>query len=185
MGSLKNSILISMPHMQDPYFARSVVLICDHTTEGAMGLIVNRPFEEPALKKLFVDVYKENSQLLEIVHTLYFGGPVMIERGIILHSTDYQSDHSVTVSDQFALTSHKQILEDISREKGPRYFKLMLGHAGWAGGQLEREIENGDWLLQSTTPEFIFTTPEERMWQTAARSLGVEVGDITGIGGQA
>ncbi|MFQ6614252.1 MAG: YqgE/AlgH family protein [Fidelibacterota bacterium] len=185
MGSLKNSILIAMPHLRDPYFARSVVLICDHTTEGAMGLIVNRPFEEPGLKKIFVDVYEENENLLEVVHKLYFGGPVMIERGIILHSGEYQSEHSIPISDQFAITNHKDILEAISLHRGPEKFKLMLGHAGWTGGQLEREIENGDWLLQTANPEHIFDQPEELLWQQAAKSFGIEISDLTGIGGQA
>ncbi|NOZ75580.1 MAG: YqgE/AlgH family protein [FCB group bacterium] len=185
MGSLKNSILIAMPHLRDPYFAKSVVLICDHTKEGAMGLIVNRPFEEPELKKLFVDVYEENTELLEVVHKLYFGGPVMIERGIILHSGEYQSEHSIRVSDLFAISSHKDILEAISKNKGPEKFKLVLGHAGWVGGQLEREIENGDWLLQTASPDYVFSQSEKLVWQQAARSFGIEVSDLMGIGGQA
>jgi putative transcriptional regulator len=185
MGSLKNSILIAMPHLQDPYFAKSVVYICDHSKDGAMGLIINRPFEEPGLKNLFVDVYSENADLLEVVHTLYFGGPVMIERGIILHTADYESEHSLAISDKIRLTSHKEILDAISQNRGPEKFKLMLGHAGWTGGQLEREIENGDWLMQTATPDFIFDQPEEFLWQLAARSFGIEVTDLSGIGGQA
>ncbi len=185
MGSLKNSLLIAMPHLQDPYFSRAVVLICDHSTEGAMGLIINRPFEEPGLKKLFVDVYKENRELLEVVQKLYFGGPVMIERGIILHSSDYESEHSIPVSDELSITSHKTILDAISEDRGPENFRLMLGHAGWTGGQLEREIENGDWLLQSAAPDFVFGQPEEFIWQQATRSFGIELSDLSGISGQA
>lgn len=185
MSSLKNHILISMPHMQDAYFAQSVILLAEHTEEGAMGLIVNRPFEEPDLKKLFVEVYQEGENFLKMVPQVYFGGPVMIERGIILHSAEYESEGTFRFSDDFALTSHKDILEDIAHSDGPEKFKLMLGHAGWDAGQLEREIENGDWLLQGTSSEFVFDYPVDNLWKSAAKSFGIDMSEMTGMGGQA
>lgn len=109
----------------------------------------------------------------------------MIERGIVLHSTDHTVTGSVNISDKIAMTSHKDILSDISKKKGPDSFKLFLGHSGWGSGQLEKEIERGDWLLQNTTPDFLFDVPEKYMWGQAARTLGVETNDSTGISGHA
>ena len=185
MSSLQNHILIAMPHMNDPFFGKGVVYICEHTKEGAMGLVINRPFMEPDLKKLFTDIYEDNENILQIVSKVHFGGPVMIERGIILHTTDHLVDTSVKISENIAMTSHRDILSDISKEKGPANYKLFLGHSGWGGGQLEKEIERGDWLLQDTTPDFIFDVPEKFMWGQAARTLGIQIGDSTGLSGHA
>lgn len=185
MGSLKNHILIAMPHLQDPYFGRSVVFIAEHTEEGAMGLIVNKPFEDPELKQLFTDVFEDKQSLLKVVPKVYFGGPVMIERGILLHSGNYNTEGTLSVTQDFGITSHKSILEDIADDKGPKQFKLMLGHAGWTSGQLEKEIEDGDWLLQETTIDFIFKTPSQAMWRLATGSFGVDVASTEGLGGLA
>ena len=185
MSSLQNHILIAMPHMVDPYFGKAVVYICEHTKDGAMGLVINRPFMEPDLKKLFTEIYEDNENILKIVPTVHFGGPIMIERGIVLHSTDHTVSESVKVSDTIAMTSHKDILSDISKKKGPASFKLFLGHSGWGSGQLEKEIERGDWLLQNTTPDFVFDVPEKYMWGQAARTLGVETSDFASLGGHA
>lgn len=185
MGSLKNHILIAMPHLQDPYFGQAVVFIAEHTKEGAMGLIVNKPFEDPELKQLFTDIFEDKQNLLKVVSKVFFGGPVMVERGILLHSGNYSTDGTLTVTQDFGITSHKSILEDIANGKGPEYFKLMLGHAGWSAGQLEKEIEDGDWLLQETTTDFIFKSPSKAMWRLAAGSFGVDIASTTGLGGQA
>jgi len=185
MNSLKNHILIAMPHMTDPYFGKSVIYVCEHTSEGTMGLVVNRPFMEPDLKKLFSEIYEDNEKILKIVPTVYFGGPVMIERGIILHSTDRLVAGSVKINKEIAMTSHRDLLAAIAKKKGPAKFKLLLGHSGWRAGQLEQEIDRGDWLLQNTAPDFIFDVPEKFMWTQAARTLGIEIGDSAGVSGQA
>jgi len=171
--------------MADPYFGKAVVYICEHTKDGAMGLVINRPFMETDLKKLFTEIYEDNENILKIVPTVHFGGPVMIERGIVLHSTDHTIKESVNITDKIAMSSHRDMLGDISMKKGPADYKLFLGHSGWGGGQLEKEIERGDWLLQNTTPDFIFNVPEKYMWGQAARTLGVETNDSAGVSGQA
>jgi putative transcriptional regulator len=185
MNSLQNHILIAMPHMVDPYFGKAVVYICEHTKEGAMGLVINRPFMEPDLKKLFTEIYEDNENILKIVPTVHFGGPVMIERGIVLHTTDHTVKSSVKITEKVAMTSHRDILSNISKKKGPSSFKLFLGHSGWTAGQLEKEIERGDWLLQTITPDFIFNVPEKFMWSQAARTLGLEIPDSTVLSGHA
>ncbi len=185
MHFLKNHILISMPHMQDPYFGRAVVFLCEHNKEGAMGLIMNKPFEDLELEGLFSNFFDDQDDILKVVPKIYFGGPVMVERGVVLHNSEYKIDGSIRISDEFSMTSSKAILQDISRKSGPSQFRLVLGHSGWSQGQLEREIENGDWLLQETSPDFIFNTPEDQMWKAATRLFGIDLNHFSGMGGQA
>ena len=184
MGSLKNQILISMPHMNDPFFSKSVVYICEHGNSGAMGMIVNKNLDAPGLSEIFDRFYKVEKPLNVLKGNTFFGGPVLLEKGIILHHSDYSSPKSISISKSVSLTSDQGALEDLKREeKVP--FKLMLGHAGWSAGQLEREIENGDWLIQSTTSDFIFNLPPNQMWEYAAKSIGLDISSSFGTSGQA
>ena len=184
MGSLKNQILISMPHMNDPFFSKSVVYICEHGNSGAMGVIVNKNLDAPELREIFDKFFKVEKPFNMVKSNTFLGGPVLLEKGIILHHSDYSSPKSISISKSVSLTSDKGALEDLKRkEKVP--FKLMLGHAGWSAGQLEREIENGDWLIQSTTSDFIFNLPPNQMWGYAARSIGLDIDSSLGTSGQA
>lgn len=185
MSSLKNHILISMPHLQDPYFAHSVVYICEHTSDGAMGLVTNRPFPKNDLGKIFSSPTSEEQDLLDLVPHVYLGGPVMIDRGIVLHRPEKRVEGTVIISDEFAITSHRGILKELIDEKNMIDYKLMLGHAGWTGGQLESEIEHGDWLLQETNPELIFKIPSNQMWAFATKSLGFDISAVGMSGGDA
>jgi len=184
MGSLKNQILISMPHMADPYFSKSVVYICEHNKDGAMGLIVNKQFKEPDLKDLFEQLYVGNESINSLVQNIFFGGPVLLERGIVLHGADYEAEGTISLSDSISLTSQEHVLKEL-QSKPDIPFKLMLGHSGWSAGQLEREIENGDWLMQSTTPDFLFNLSPDQMWKHAIGSLGMDLDTTFGVGGQA
>ena len=184
MGSLKNQILISMPHMNDLFFSKSVVYICEHGNGGAMGVIINKNLDAPELREIFDKFFKVEKSFDTIKSITFFGGPVLLEKGIILHHSDYLSPKSISISKSVSLTSDKGALEDLKREeKVP--FKLMLGHAGWSAGQLEREIENGDWLIQSTTSDFIFNLPSNQMWEYAANSIGLDINSSLGTSGQA
>ena len=185
MSSLKNHILISMPHLQDPYFGQGIILVCEHSNDGALGLIINKPFEKPELKVLFQKLLKDQDKIIKIIPKVYFGGPVLIERGIVVHSSSYNSEDSMKISEEFSITSSRKILQDISDGNGPEQYKLMLGHAGWSPGQLEKEIENGYWLMQNTTADFIFNVPPNQMWKQATESLGLDLGPSFGMAGQA
>ena len=178
-------MLISMPHLQDPYFGQGIVLICEHSNDGAMGLIINKPFEEPELRVLFQKLPEDQDKIIKIIQKVYFGGPVQIERGIIVHSCSYKNQDTIKISDEFSITSSHKILQDIAGDNGPEKYKLILGHSGWEAGQLEQEIENGDWLMQSTSYNFVFNTEESKMWKIAAGSFGVETSQISGLGGSA
>ena len=103
----------------------------------------------------------------------------------MLHNSSYNIKNSIKISDQFSITSNNKILKDINDDNGPVQYKLILGHSGWTSGQLEKEIENGDWLMQSASSDFVFNTDESLMWQTAANSFGVELSQIASFGGSA
>jgi len=174
-----------MPHLQDPYFGQGIVLVCEHSNDGALGLIINKPFEKPELRVLFQELPEDQDEIIKIIPKVYFGGPILIERGIVVHSSSYTSEDSMKISDEFSITGSRKIFQDIADGNGPEQYKLMLGHAGWEAGQLEREIENGDWLMQNTTQDFIFNVNPEQMWQQAIGSLGMDLGPSLGISGQA
>lgn len=177
---MKGHILISMPHLTDPYFGRSLVFICEHDEDGAMGLIVNKSFEDEAVQKIFPTLIINDDSISEIISPMYFGGPVTLERGFLLHSPDYLTDETIQVTEEFSLTSNSAIIEAIKSGDGPLQYKMMLGYAGWGEGQLEREIENGDWLFQEVTPEFIFQGNEGEKWVSATQSFGIEIAPTTG-----
>ena len=184
MGSLKNQILISMPHMTDPFFSKSVIYICEHNSSGAMGIIINKQFNELKLNGTIEEVLVKEDSLKDMLNDIYFGGPVLLDKGIVLHHSCYMSDSSVAISKSIAITSKQDVLIDLQQEKDVP-FKLMLGHAGWSPGQLEKEIENGDWLMQNTTADFIFNVPPNQMWKQATESLGLDLGPSFGMAGQA
>ena len=180
MNSLKNHILIAMPHLSDPCFGKSVVLLCDHTTEGAMGIVVNRPISDPELKRLFSEIYPDGNSLLKKNSSVYFGGPVMLERGIVLHTPDISVKGTINISDDFALTAHKEILDNISEDTSSLQFKLAIGHAGWTRGQLEREIENGDWLLIPSNDDLIFNTPHSKILEKIKSTINIDLNNFSG-----
>tara|TARA_A100001015_G_C15043998_1_gene742016 strand:- start:4314 stop:4859 length:546 start_codon:yes stop_codon:yes gene_type:complete len=170
MGSLKNQILISMPHMIDPIFSKSVVYICAHDKKGAMGLIINKKIKDH--DKSLVN-YKDFELNPKSYSTLYFGGPVSMKNGIVLHHKTYRNSDALKVSDTIAITNKQKTLEKIINKKSTA-FKLMLGHCGWIPNQLEKEIERGDWFIQNTTDDFVFNFPSKQMWEHATFSLGVD-----------
>ncbi len=183
MDSMKGHILISMPHMADPFFSRSVVFICEHDSNGAMGLIVNKTFEDKGIKAIYPDLVINDTHVKDNFSPIYFGGPVSLDRGFIIHSSDFLTDDTLQVNPQFSMTSNNVIMDAIKAADGPREFRLMLGYAGWGSGQLEREIENGDWLFQTTDPDFLFHLGDDRKWLEATRSFGIDVAPA--VGGQA
>ena len=184
MGSLTNQILISMPCMRDPYFTKAVIYICKHNKEGAMGIIINKKFQASDLKTLFEKLYIGDDSIHSLVNDIFFGGPVLLERGIVLHDAAYKSEGTINISDHISMTSQQHVLKNL-QHRTDIPFKLMLGHSGWSQGQLEREIKNGDWLMQNTTRDFIFNVNPKQMWQQAIGSLGVDPGSSLGISGQA
>jgi len=171
---LKGKLLIAMPGMGDPRFERSVVYLCDHSAKGTMGLIVNKPRPELRLADLLnrLGLAPATGGPDSAVH---FGGPVELGRGFVLHSPDYEvSGGTLRVDAGFAMTATLDVLQDMSRGRGPGAALLALGHAGWGPGQLEREISQNGWLTCDANPDLVFAGSDGSKWERALRSLGVD-----------
>lgn len=178
-------LLIAMPGMSDPRFEKSVIFVCAHSDEGAMGLIVNKPAED----LLFADLLEQLSiRPLQMTRDVlvHFGGPVEHGRGFVLHSSDYSSNVStLEVDDGFGMTATLDILEDIARGAGPLAVVMALGYAGWGPGQLESEIARNGWLTCDATHEIVFATQADVKWEAALRSLGVDALTLSAAAGRA
>ena len=185
MNSIINHVLISMPHINDSLFGNSVIFMCEHDKKGAMGLIINKRFEKNELTELSTNMNESSSEILSSISDVYLGGPILVERGILLHSEKLYADKSIKISDDFFISSDKEVLLDMTNDREAKKNRLFLGHSGWSPGQLESEIQNGDWLVQETSPEFIFNIPAKQMWRLSIQSFGVEPSGTSSFSGQA
>ncbi len=181
--SLQGHFLISMPHLHDPNFDRTLVYICEHNEYGAMGIVVNRPTEMDLNELLQqLEVSADNDQTAAI----FAGGPVQNDRGFIIHSqTPRQWDSSYEINDEITLTTSMDILQAISEKSGPQEFLIALGYAGWGPGQLEQELSDNAWLSCPANLDIMFRTPAEEKLQAAAASLGVNLNLLTSQSGHA
>ena len=187
---LANQFLIAMPGMVDPNFAGSVIYLFEHTERGAMGLVVNRPTELD-LGTLFdkIELKLEIAPLLE--QPVYFGGPVQVERGFVLHepipSPSYSS--SLIIPEGLTMTTSKDVLEALAIGNGPRKFLMTLGYAGWSAGQLEEEITLNGWmnvpLSRQQMADIIFDTPSSQRYEKAMSHLGFDPSHLSGEAGHA
>ncbi len=183
-GYLAGHLLIATPQIQDPRFSRTVVYLCAHGPEGAMGLVVNRrigiaPLPD-LLEQLGIDALTEGRDI-----SLFFGGPVESERGFVLHSAEYHQDSTLQIDSNVALTASAEILRDIAEGRGPRKSMVALGYAGWAPGQLETEIRGNGWLHASADELLIFDEDLEAKWEMALAKIGVDWGMLSGEVGNA
>ncbi|HEV2265313.1 MAG TPA: YqgE/AlgH family protein [Stellaceae bacterium] len=184
MTSLAGHLLVAMPQMQDPRFARAVVYLCAHNEDGAMGLVVNRLLDDvtwPALmKQLGIETKTEGDD-----RHIHFGGPVEAGRGFVLHSADYVEDGTLVVGGNVALTATLEILRAIGRGSGPKRSLLALGYAGWGPGQLDSEIQANGWLSVAADEEIVFDAQYGEKWQRALAKLGVDLLSLSGESGRA
>ena len=190
---LANQFLIAMPGMVDDTFAGTVVYLCDHTDNGAMGLVVNRPTDVD-LANVFdkIDLQLEIQPLAK--KPVYFGGPVQTDRGFVLHEQS-EAEHtshyssSLRVPGGLAMTTSKDILQEVAAGHGPQRFLMTLGYAGWSAGQLEDEIARNGWLNSPAPTEelvhIIFDTPDEYKYQNVLGLLGVDLGFLSSEAGHA
>lgn len=185
---LTGHLLIAMPGMADTRFARSVVCICAHTAEGAMGLIVNKPLPDLRLPALMAHLQLTAPEGAPAPPdaAVHFGGPVEPERGFVLHSSDYSCDGmTLGVAPDVAMTGSLDILQDMLAGHGPARAVLALGYAGWAPGQLENEFACNGWLSVPASAALVFDTPPPRQWEAALRALGVDPVLLSGAAGNA
>jgi putative transcriptional regulator len=183
-GYLAGQMLIAMPHMRDPRFARTVVYLCAHSSKGAMGLVINRLFEGLSFPELLQQLEIPVTPAADSIR-VHFGGPVEGGRGFVLHSTDYLHESSMQVEDGVALTATIDVLKAISTGEGPHSCLMALGYAGWGAGQLDAEIRDNAWLNVSSDADLLFGRDLEQKWERAIHKLGIDFGALSGDMGHA
>lgn len=191
-GYLDGQMLVAMPVMEDERFARSVIYICAHSAEGAMGIIVNRPAGSIDFPQLLVQLdiidtadeirLPENAETMKVLR----GGPVETGRGFVLHSSDFSiKNATLPIDDGICLTATLDILKAIAEGNGPKHAILALGYAGWAPGQLEHEIQDNGWLHCPADPDLIFGADVEDKYQRALAKIGIDLAMLSNDAGHA
>ena len=179
---LTNQFLIAMPALADPNFARTVTLICEHSPQGAMGIVINR------LTDLnLADIYDQID--VDIAHArhgdapVHMGGPVQNNRGFVLHEPLGNWESTLHISDTLGVSTSRDILQAIAEDRGPDRYFIAVGYAGWAPGQLEREIVENSWLSGPADRQIIFDMPADKRWFAAAQLMGVDVTTLSSDAG--
>jgi putative transcriptional regulator len=191
--NLTHHFLIAMPSLRDEAFQRSVVYLCDHSENGAMGIVINKP-SDISLADLFDKVDLPHPREILANSPVFQGGPVHTERGFVLHTPvralDAEEDTAVyastlTVPGGLEVTTSRDVLEAMSQGGGPERVLVSLGYAAWGGGQLESELSDNAWLTVGAEPHLIFDTPVEQRYAKALKLLGVDEWALSSVGGRA
>ncbi len=183
-GYLTGQLLIAMPSMRDARFTRTVIFMCAHNENGAMGLVINRLVGAITFPDLLDQLGIQTTADTEQIR-VHFGGPVESGRGFVLHSSDYNQDSTLEVDNKIALTATIDILRDIATGSGPRQRLMALGYAGWGPGQLDLEIQDNGWLHVEADDELIFGDDLNNKWERAIGKLGVSVSMLSDEAGHA
>ena len=183
-GSLTNQLLIAMPGMLDPNFSTTVTLICEHNDEGALGIVINRP-TTLRLGGLFEQLAVEDADPDSADDPVMAGGPVGLERGFVLHGPEKCYESTLAVSGDICLTLSRDIIDALAAGNGPERRLVALGYAGWDAGQLEGEMLANSWLNVPANPEIVFETPFAERWNSAARTLGIDISAMPADAGHA
>ena len=181
---LSNQLLVALPALDDPHFARSVTLVCQHDGDGAMGVMVNRASEYTLGEVLQQMGISSDSEALQSQIVLA-GGPVHPERGFVLHDGAREWDSTLTVGEGLYLTTSRDVLEAMALGDGPDQAVVALGCAGWGAGQLELELVDDSWLMVPAGRELLFDLPLEQRWQAAAGSIGIDLVNYASHSGHA
>lgn len=183
--TLAGKLLVAMPGIGDPRFDHSVIMLCSHNSEHAMGVVVNKPRNELTLGEVLghlgIASGEETSGLIVLN-----GGPVRPDRGYVLHSEDFAAGaNTQSVAPGIALTSSRDILKAVAGESAPARFVLALGCAGWGAGQIENELKQNAWLVVDASDSIVFAEKHEDKWAAAIRTLGFDPAQLTGEAGRA
>lgn len=183
-ASLANHLLVAMPSLNDPNFAKSVIYVCEHQAQGTVGLIINRPMEFP-LSLVFDQlqikpIHQESSQ-----QPLLFGGPLQPERGFVIHRPLGEWRSSLALSEGVTVTTSNDIIRAIAADKGPKDVLVALGYVGWTEHQLDKEVMDNLWLVCPYTPEIMYDVPFEERWEYAGLTIGVKMNQLTSSAGHA
>lgn len=199
--NLQNHFLIAMPSLDDLQFERALVYICEHNSNGAMGLIVNRPINEISVQTLLAKLGVENSLIqnsisqnsisqnpltkVTLTSSVFSGGPLAQDHGFILHTSVVGFAASLSVSAETMVTTSKDILDVLGTDQQPKEVLVILGYSSWSGGQLEQELIENSWLVVEADHEILFHIPVEQRWQAASKKLGVNIFSIANHVGHA
>ena len=183
-GYLTGQLIVAMPGMGDPRFDKSVIYLCAHSEEGAMGLVINREIEELTFPDLLEQLDIEPAPGATPIR-IQFGGPVESSRGFVLHSPDYLQDGTLVVDDGMALTATVDILRAIADGSGPISRLLALGYAGWGPGQLDSEIKDNGWLHVEADGDLVFDTDLGSKWDRAMTKIGIDPFMLSDVAGHA
>ncbi|WP_419903605.1 YqgE/AlgH family protein [Kiloniella sp.] len=172
-GFLTGKLLIAMPQMTDPRFSRSVIYVCAHNEDGAMGLVVNQLIESLTFVDLLEQLGIKKTDAASQIR-VHFGGPVECGRGFVLHSSEYQQDSTMLVAGTIAMTATLDILNDIANNEGPNKSLLALGYAGWGPGQLTEELHQNGWLIADHDEDILFGSDLINKWDLAMSKIGID-----------
>jgi putative transcriptional regulator len=181
---LANHLLVALPSLDDPNFARSVVLLCQHDADGAMGIVVNRA-SEYRLGEVLSQIGLDGGDLALRERPVLGGGPVHPERGFVLHDGERDWESSLAFGDGLHITTSRDVLEAMAKGEGPQHAMVALGCASWGAGQLEYELGENTWITVPADPELLFALPLEARWQAAAGRIGVDLARIADYSGHA
>lgn len=182
--NLTDNFLIAMPALEDPYFSHALVYICEHNENGALGIIVNRPIDMD-LAGLFekIDIKLENEALARL--PVYFGGPVQLDRGFVLHRPIGHWQSTLAVSAEVGLTSSRDVLASVAKDGLPTEIIVSLGYSGWDAGQLEDELAQNSWLTVPAKSTILFDLPPEERLPAAMQKLGISFSQLSDVAGHA
>ena len=181
---LPGQLLIAMPSMTDPRFEKSVIYMCAHNSDGAMGLVINRAIDSLTFQELLEQLEIDSGSGGDQTRVL-FGGPVEQARGFVLHSSDYLQDASLVVDDNVVLTATIDILRAIADGTGPNNCLLALGYAGWGAGQLDSEIKSNGWLSVDADEDLVFGCDLDEKWERAMTKIGIDPRMLSDAAGHA
>ena len=183
-ASLKGHFLLAMPSLLDPNFHQTVTCICEHSQNGAMGIIVNRVHHSLTARDIFEELTIEHDSSMDSI-PIYLGGPVHLGEIFILHGPPFDWEACLKITPSLGMSNTRDILESIAAGSGPQSFSITLGCAGWAAGQLEYEIKENAWLTFPVFEENIFEMPVEVRWEEAVKKLGIDPSLLTSSSGHA
>lgn len=185
---LSGKLLIAMPGMGDPRFEKTVIFLCAHSEDGALGLVVNRRAGSVKREDLFrqLDIEPAAARQADPAGAIHYGGPVETSRGFVLHSSDWSVEEAtLEVDDAFSMTATVDVLKAIAEGNGPRRAMIALGYSGWGGGQLEGELRRNGWLTCDADEEIVFGEDDSGKWAAALRRIGIDPSLLSATGGTA
>jgi len=184
LHTYKNKLLISMPCFDGDLFKRSLVYVCEHSEDGAMGIVINRELPDVKFSDLLQHMHLPKSKLVKDP-IIYFGGPVDSSRGFVLHSDDFSSEDTIKLNNNLAMTGTVEIVKAIAKGAGPNKSIFALGYSGWGPEQLEEEIYNNLWLTVDADEKLLFGTSASNKWYRALEKLGIDPLSLSIFSGKA